>query len=261
MSRCRDQDCSVLLEFGPNYAQWNDAAKVEFLERRLAQLARQLVRLEALADNQRHLLKTICNDREAMLIELQARNDEHDRINGELTESRAQLDQKVRERTEELKEKNAQLEQHAGELEKINTTLDVLIKKNNQKREALTKAILNQQQSVLGPLLDRLLLLVNDTEQLVLIEQIKQELQQPPDFSQIKQSQEVKSLCANLTSRELCIARYVAKGKNYREISNATGLRQRSVETCCYRIRKKFNLSRTVNLKEFLATIGLLRGM
>ena len=241
------------------YADWPDPIKVLHLERRLAQLTRQLEHQEILADNQRHLLKARQRDLQATLSRLREKHDELAILHQDLAAAKDHLEEEVRKRTRELEEKNVQLEQHALELEQINTTLDVLIRKNNQDCEALSQSLLDQQQSVIAPLLTRLQLLNRDPVQQALIQQISTFLH-TNGTAQARLPEPQAPLCSILTQRELEVARHLSQGKACRTLALALGLSVRTVESCCANIRKKVKLRRGVNLRAYLAGMGGLGG-
>jgi len=246
-----------LSSFGPEYPEWPDTTKIAFLERRLVLFKKQMAHREKIADNQRHLLKALQRERDKLLTQLQQKNSELQLANHELATTRDHLEQKVHMRTKELEEKNVQLEGHAKELEQIYTALDVMVKKNTQDYKTATRDVIVRTQAHIGPIITRLLLSVSNPKQrsmLLEMQSILQNMNQnhPPP------SKNRTTVCFNLTSRELEVARHVAEGKTCREVAAILKISPRSVETCCYSIRKKCKLTRKVNLKTFLASLEIL---
>ena len=60
---------------------------------------------------------------------------------------------------------------------------------------------------------------------------------------------------ADLTQSQFRVCLYLRAGYNTKSIANTLGLSIRSVESHCYRIRKKFDLNHTINLATYLYSI------
>jgi len=60
---------------------------------------------------------------------------------------------------------------------------------------------------------------------------------------------------SDLTQAQFRVCLYLRSGYNTKSIANTLGLSIRSVESHCYRIRKKFDLNHTINLATYLYSI------
>ena len=59
-----------------------------------------------------------------------------------------------------------------------------------------------------------------------------------------------------LTQAQIKVCVYLRSGYNTKSIATELGLSVRSVESHCYRIRKKFDLNHTINLATYLYSIS-----
>lgn len=59
----------------------------------------------------------------------------------------------------------------------------------------------------------------------------------------------------DLTQAQFRVCLYLRAGHNTKSIASTLGLSIRSVESHCYRIRKKFDLNHTINLATYLYSI------
>lgn len=59
----------------------------------------------------------------------------------------------------------------------------------------------------------------------------------------------------DLTQAQFRVCLYLRAGHNTKSIASTLGLSIRSVESHCYRIRKKFELNHTINLATYLYSI------
>lgn len=235
-------------DFGPDYPQWSDRAKVAFLERRIAQLHTKLVRQEGVFENQRHQLQRVAHDREEALSQLQARNVELGQTSRELTELKNHLEEMVRERTRALEEKTVELEEYARSLYDTNIAMDVLIRKLSQNEPSVPGETIRQLQGRVGPALGRLWAAVKNAKHRALITEIFSVFQEAiPELGE-----QSKPWGIVLTRRESEVAGLVAQGLSNQEIAQRLHLSVRSVHSCTYHIRKKYNLPRQVKLKDFL---------
>lgn len=241
--------------FGPEYPHWPDATRVAFLERRLVVLKEQMAHRETIADNQRHQLKALHQERETALARLREKHQELELLNRELAAGRDHLEQEVLARTRELEEKNAQLADHATHLEQINISLDALVRQSVHDRDSLAMTILAKQRTTIGPVLERLLNLSSNIEQQALLQEalaLLMDMPTTPDTPDTPMSPN-NCLPTCLTRRELEVAQLLALGKTCREIGQALNISERTVQSCCYSIRGKCGLDRKVNLKAYLA--------
>ena len=59
----------------------------------------------------------------------------------------------------------------------------------------------------------------------------------------------------DLTQSQMKVCVYLRSGYNTKSIAEELGLSVRSVESHCYRVRKKFDLNHTINLATYLYSI------
>ena len=60
----------------------------------------------------------------------------------------------------------------------------------------------------------------------------------------------------DLTHSQFKVCVYLRSGYNTKSIASELGLSVRSVESHCYRVRKKFDLNHTINLATYLYSIS-----
>lgn len=132
MNRFRTDSLSLADDFGPDYQGWDEFTRIMFLERRIFQLKQQMIRQERLADNHRSLMKSIHQEYEAALKQLQDKHNQLKKLSSELRTIKKNLEREVRRRTRELEKKNISLEKRTRQLERSNIALEVLLQKRDE---------------------------------------------------------------------------------------------------------------------------------
>ena len=160
--------------------------------------------------------------------------------------------------TAELENKALQEKELTEQLEfrkrELDSKVDIFIEKNNllNRIKAACTEVLNSTLSISSESKKDLKKLNTVT---------KENLRLEKDWEEFKTSFEsvyenfftiLKERYPDLTSRELKLCAMVKLEKSMREIGDALGISEHSVKTARYRLRKKLNIQRSSNLKEFL---------
>ncbi len=157
-------------------------------------------------------------------------------------------------RTEaDLKNRERQLTEKTRRLEKMNTTLEVLLQKREQDKLKLEQKVLLNIRQLIEPYLEKLGASRLSRSQQALIGILQANLAEIlSPFSSIL----VKGNAA-LTPTELEVAQLVKQGRRTKEIAALLSVSTKTVDAHRIRIRKKFGLTnKRVNLETFLKTIG-----
>lgn len=253
MSRSKKTDALLPVdEFGPDYQTWDKSTRIMFLEKRIFLLRKQMIRQERLADNHRSLLRSIHQEYEKALKQLQNKHSELKKVSKELGRAKKNLEQEVRRRTRQLEQKNIALEERARQLKRSNVAMDVLLKRceNNEKSAAV-----NMEKKVLSeilPVLERLSKNIAGDKHEPLVTTILEDIKSRQRGSTC--SSDAKLL--DLSDREAMVARLISQGRTCKEAAEIIGLSLRGVQSHCYNIRKKLDLARKVRLKDYLKSLS-----
>lgn len=157
------------------------------------------------------------------------------------------LEQRIKERTQELIETNEKLNRY-------NTALQVLIEKRDEDRKALEKKVLANASELVLPSLDRLkkTSLTNNQRQILLIceENVKK------ITSAFINSIESKGKFNGFTHREITVANLISQGKSSQEISNILNSSESTINFHRNNIRRKLGIkNKPVSLQVFLKSI------
>lgn len=162
-----------------------------------------------------------------------------------------ELEQRVRERTEELEKANEILLEKTNELEDVNTTLRVLFEKRDKDKEEEGKKILLNAKELLIPHIQKLKigsLTENQKNHLALLESGLDKIISP--FVQ-----ELTSKYLHITPRELQVASLVKEGKTSKEIANILCTTESTVVFHRANLRKKLKLKKKSNLRTYLLSL------
>ena len=211
-------------------------------------------------------------ERQDLVAELRDRNEHLRRevaarkiVEIQLKQSRDTLEQTVAERTQELAESLAEMknlchrllirEEEIGkknrELEEINTTLSVLLKRRDQEQTNVRKEIAAKAQALVLPLLNRIQGTVKGLNKDYL------ETAQSHLADILSENQHDAALTnAKLSPRELQVVHCIRQGKSSKEMADLLGLSERTVTTYRGNIRKKVRIkNKKTNLKIFLTSL------
>ncbi len=157
----------------------------------------------------------------------------------ELKKYREKLEIMVAERTKELEEKTKNLQE-------VNTTLNVLLKKRDQDKKNLEENFVANIGSMVLPYLEKIRKNNLDAQQQFCLDAVEKNLDKAvsPLLKNIQQF--------NLTLREIQIASLIKDGKTTKEIADALGIAAGSISTHRKNIRKKLSLDRASNLQSKL---------
>jgi len=168
---------------------------------------------------------------------------EQRRIEEELRIYRERLEFLVAERTRELEDKTKNLEE-------VNTTLNVLLKKRDQDKKNLEENFVTNIGSMVLPYLENMRKNNLDAQQQVCLDTVEKNLNEmtSPLLKNIRQF--------NLTPREVQIAYLIKDGKTTKNIAETLGIVEGSIATHRKNIRKKLGLNRDSNLQSHLCFFG-----
>lgn len=235
----------------PVHGGWDQAAQIVYLEQRNAHLQQQLDRLERLSETRITFHKALEAEHKAALAHLEKKHEQLKRMANKLAKTKKGLEKEVEKRTRDLEQKNVQLDAHAQQLKQANIALDVLVRKHQRDRNELVQGVINQWRDDVMPMLERLRRLSPSDEYRILVDTILSKLLGIGGCTTSS-----GSLHSCLTEREHEVALLIAEGRSCREVSQLLRITLRCVQSHCYSIRKKMNLSREIRLKTHLK--GLL---
>ncbi len=233
-----------------NYPFWENEVKILYLERRIALLVRQLMRQEQLADNHSRRFNVFLKKYKTNLKSVKQKNDKLKELQKELEAARTDLQAKVERRTKSLEEINQQLLSRARELQESNIALDVLLRKKDNDAKNHAQSCLKQLSIQVMPELEELAGLVEDKKQKILVLRIMNRIQGSASCNGNM------SWRTCLSGKEAAVADHIAQGMSHSEAAETLGLSVRTVNTHCYRIRKKLNIPADSKLKDFLMEIS-----
>lgn len=183
----------------------------------------------------------------------------------QLEQSRGTLEQTVAERTAELSESLAEMknllqrlltrEEEIGkknrELEEINTTLNVILKRRDQEHTDVKKEIAAKTQALVLPLLKRVQGTVKGSAKNYL------ETAQTHLIDMLSEHRHDATLTnAKLSPREVQVVHCIRQGKSSKEMADLLGLSERTITTYRGNIRKKVMIkNKKTNLKKFITSL------
>jgi DNA-binding CsgD family transcriptional regulator len=172
----------------------------------------------------------------------------------ELKKMNEELERRVVERTSALQKSNAKLEIKAHELEEVNTTLGVLLKRREQDQKELIDNVQLNIEELIQPYLRKL----NDTRlneiQRTCVDGLKSGILEISSSFIYKLSQKH----ANLSPMQVQIAILIKGGKESKEIANILGVSLNTVMVHRYHLRTKLGIKGDrVNLRSYLSSIDL----
>ena len=154
----------------------------------------------------------------------------------------AELESLIKKRTAELQEKNNML---AG----LNTTLNVLLKKNKSDREALEQNMVSNTNEAVLPFIEKLKKTSLNTKQEEYVSMLESNLKNIVS----PLSRKLSSEYLGLTPSEIMTANLVKEGKSTKTIAELLNVSCRTIETYRDNIRNKFGLKhKKANLRSYL---------
>lgn len=233
-----------------NYPDWEKDIQILYLERRIVQLVQQMMRQELLADKQRSLLKNIIAEHEISIKEIQVQNSRLSKLQKELKKAKSHLESKVEKRTAELKRKNVELENKTANLEESNIAMDVLLRRNDQELKNLLKQSMEKLRNKIFSDLNELAVLADTENQKTLIYRIMNNIQQdtPEEYNHNW------NIC--LSGRQAAVAGLIAQGMTHAKVAEVLHVSIRTVNSHCYKIRRKFKVPAGTRLKDYLNKIS-----
>jgi PAS domain S-box-containing protein len=169
-----------------------------------------------------------------------------------LKKSRAELEEKVTERTRKLKKNNQELATKTKELKDVNAALNVLLKNREEDNIKLKESILSNVKYFIDPHIQKLKnnnLNENQKSIVSIVEKNLNEIVSP-------MAKELLAAYSNLTPREIQIANLIKIGKSTKEIADLEGLSARTIEFHRDNLRKKLGLkNKKINLRTHLLSL------
>jgi DNA-binding CsgD family transcriptional regulator len=232
----------------PTYSSWDLHTKIAYLEHRLFLLGCQLRNQECLTEARFSYAQALQEDYERLLQQLQE-NYEH--LEGKYQKALAagkELQGARRIQNRELKKRALHEAELESEVKKLTAMVRTLTASHEQNRNELVQGRISQWRDDVTPLLSRLRVLSTTEEQRVLVDSILLKLMEGVD----KCSSGMGRLCSCLSEGEHEIALLVADGQSSKNIAKMLGISLREVQSHCYSIRRKLNLSAKTRLKNYL---------
>ncbi len=165
-----------------------------------------------------------------------------ERMERELKKAREELEQRVRERTQELEMKRS-------DLEEVNTALKVLLKRREEDKSELEEKVLFSVRELIAPHLEKLKVTNLNHSQKILLDIIESNLNDiVSPFAQ-----GVSAKFSKLTPTEIQVANLVKQGKITKEIAELMNVSTKTIDRHRDNIRRKFGISnRKINLRSYL---------
>ncbi len=168
-----------------------------------------------------------------------------------LKKAHHELEERVRERTQELKKANEALYEKTVNLQEVNTALKVLLEKRDRDNEENGEKVLFNVKELLIPYVSKLKngpLTESQSNYLDLLESGLQDIISP--FAQ-----KLTSRYMHITPRELQVANLVKEGKTSKEIAEVFKCTERTIVAHRANLRKKFGLKKKSNLRTYLLSL------
>ena len=173
----------------------------------------------------------------------------------ELLQINKRLKQEIEERKQaeqELKKREAQLEIQKSELEEVNTTLRVLLKRRDEDKTEFEEKVLYNVNELVVPYLERLKSNELDAKGRACVSILESNLNDIVSSF----TRKLSSKYLGLTPTEIQIANLVKQGRTTKEIAEILNSSDRTVEFHRKNIRKKIGIvNRKVNLRSHLLTM------
>lgn len=169
----------------------------------------------------------------------------------DLEKARDLLEQRVKERTEELKQVNEALYEKTFNLQEVNTALKVLLERREKDKDDLGEKVLLNVKELLIPYVSKLKngpLTENQKNYVELMESGLEEI-----ISSF--ARRLTSRYMNITPRELQVANLVKDGKTSKEIAEVLSTTERTVVAHRTNLRKKLRLEKKSNLRTYLLSL------
>jgi DNA-binding NarL/FixJ family response regulator len=172
---------------------------------------------------------------------------------------REDLEKAVLERTAELTKSNEQLKIKTGELRiqaqelnELNSTLRVLLKKREEDKNAIEEKVLSNIKHVSVPYIEKLKQSSLNNEQVKYLNILETNLNDIVSSF----AKELSSKYMGLSPTEIQVANLVKEGKQTKEIADILNLSPNTIVSHRYKIRSKLGLkNKKVNLRTYLGTI------
>lgn len=168
-----------------------------------------------------------------------------------LKKSHDDLEQRVKERTEELRKANEALQERTTDLQDVNTALKVLLKRREKDKEDIGQAVLLNVKEIMIPYIMKLKnssLKERQKSYLDLLESGLQEIISP--FIQ-----KLTARYMHITPGEMQVANLVKEGKTSKEIADILNSTERAVVAHRANLRKKLALKKKSNLRTHLLSL------
>ncbi len=165
--------------------------------------------------------------------------------------ARDELEDRVKERTQELKEAYESLYEKTTSLQEVNTALKVLLEKRDRDREENGKKVVLNVKELLVPYIEKLKkgpLTESQSNYVELLESGLKDIISP--FAH-----KITASYMNLTPRELQVANLVKEGKSSKEIADIFNCTERAVVAHRANLRKKLGLKKKSNLRTYLLSM------
>ena len=151
----------------------------------------------------------------------------------------------------DIRKAEADLKDQSIRLEEANTALKVLLKHQQNDRNEIEEAVINNVKTLISPFLDKLKVSGLEARQEAYVHILESHVREiaSPFLSKMSAQH------ANLTPREIQIASLVKEGKSTKEIAQTLNIALHTVNNYRKRLRKKFSLqSKDANLRAHLLT-------
>jgi len=176
---------------------------------------------------------------------------EHKEVEEELKKAHDELENRVKERTQELWKANEDLYEKTINLQDVNTALKVLLERRDKDKEENGEKVLLNVKELLIPYINKLKrgpLTESQDNYIELLESGLQDIISP--FAR-----RLTSRYMHITPRELEVANFVKEGKTSKEISEILNTTERTVVAHRINLRKKLGLDKKSNLRTYLFSL------
>ncbi len=169
-----------------------------------------------------------------------------------LWQTRYELEQKVRERTEGIRRRQLELETKNRELEELNTTLKILLNQREKDKRDMADNVLANVRGLILPCIDKMKSHRLDAGLVACLTAIETSLAQiVSPFSRRLTSQYTL-----LTPREIQIAYLIKEGRNSKEIAGLLDISLPTIEFHRHNLRQKLGIDKQkINLRTYLMTL------